>query len=75
MIRITQFRRKCTGCNYCVEVAPSRWYTDESDGKCTLIDAKEKKGILVCLTTDDEYKENVEAAELCPVNIIRVEKL
>ena len=47
---------------------------DESDGKCTLIDSKEKKGIYTAVTTDDEYDENLEAAELCPVNIIRLEK-
>ena len=74
MIRITHQRKKCIGCNYCVEVAPSRWYMDESDGKCTLIDSKEKKGIYTAVTTDDEYDENLEAAELCPVNIIRLEK-
>jgi ferredoxin len=28
----------------------------------------------VMKTTDDEYEENKEAADLCPVNIIRVER-
>jgi len=74
MIRITHQRNKCIGCNYCAEVAPSRWYMDNSDGKVTLIDSEEKKGIFTTVTTDDEYGENMEAAELCPVNIIRVEK-
>ncbi len=75
MIRITHFRAKCIGCNYCVEVAPYRWEMDETDGKCNLIDAKQKKGIFNTITSDDEYEANVEAAELCPVNIIKVKKI
>jgi len=75
MIRIIHQRAKCIGCNYCVEAAPSRWFMDENDGKSNLIDAKEKKGIFIAITTDDEYEENFEAAEICPVNIIKVEKI
>ena len=73
MIRISHHRIKCIGCNYCAEVAPYRWHMDETDGKITLLDSKEKKGIFISITTDDEFEDNAEAAELCPVNIIRVE--
>lgn len=75
MIRITHQRSKCIGCNYCVEVAPSRWYMNDTDGKSSLIEAKEKKDIFIAIITDDEYEENIEAAEICPVNIIKVEKI
>jgi len=75
MIRITHQRSKCIGCNYCVEVAPSRWYMNDTDGKSSLIEAKEKKGNFTAIITDDEYEENIEAAEICPVNIIKVEKI
>lgn len=75
MIRISHHRVKCIGCNYCVEVAPSRWIMDDSDGKSILLDSKEKKGVYLTVTGDDEYEENKEAEELCPVNIIRVEKV
>jgi ferredoxin len=74
MIRITHQRNKCIGCNYCVEAAPSRWEMDETDGKSNLLNSKEKNGMYVMKTTDDEYEENKEAADLCPVNIIRVER-
>jgi len=40
MIRITQQREKCIGCNYCVELAYDRWRMSKRDGKCTLIDGK-----------------------------------
>ncbi|NPA44553.1 MAG: ferredoxin [Chlorobi bacterium] len=75
MIRISHQRVKCIGCNYCVEVAPSNWVMDENDGKSTLLEAKEKKGIYIAITSDDDFENNVEAASVCPVNIIKVEKI
>lgn len=75
MIRITHHRIKCIGCNYCVEVAPSNWIMDKSDGKSTLLEAKGKKGIYISINSDDDYEQNVEAANICPVNIIKVEKM
>ena len=75
MIRISHYRIKCIGCNYCVEVAPSNWKMDNADGKSILLDSKEKKGIYISINSDDEYVENLEAAEICPVNIIKVEKI
>ncbi|MHB8402007.1 MAG: hypothetical protein ACYDCN_08335 [Bacteroidia bacterium] len=42
MIRITQQRAKCIGCNACVEAAFYRWRISRKDGKCTLIGGKEK---------------------------------
>ena len=75
MIRITQHRSKCIGCNACVEAAYYRWRISRKDGKCTLIGGKEKKGIFQVLTGDDEYEDNKTAAKHCPVNIIKVEKI
>ena len=75
MIRISHHRVKCIGCNYCVEVAPSNWIMNEKDGKSTLLEAKEKKGIYISISSDDDYEPNIEAANICPVNIIKVEKI
>ena len=75
MIRIIHQRSKCIGCNYCVEAAPFRWRMDEKDGKSNLTDAENKKGIFIVITSDDEYDANKEAEEICPVNIIKVEKI
>ncbi|MBN2893001.1 MAG: ferredoxin [Bacteroidales bacterium] len=74
MVRITHHRNKCIGCFYCVEVAPNRWQMDEKDGKSTLIGGVDKKGVYYVQIHDFEYDENKEAENLCPVNIIRVEK-
>ncbi|MBK6363734.1 MAG: ferredoxin [Saprospiraceae bacterium] len=75
MIQIIQQREKCIGCNACVEVAPYRWRMSKKDGKCTLVGAKDKKGYYVLNTFDEEWKDNVLAANICPVKIIKVMQL
>jgi len=47
---------------------------DETDGKCNLLESTEKKNIYIAIAGDDEYEENLEAAKICPVKIIKVEK-
>ena len=54
MVRITQLRAKCIGCNACVEADKYRWRVSKKDGKCTLIGGKEKKGWYTVLVEDDE---------------------
>ena len=75
MIRITQQRDKCIGCNYCVEAAFDRWRMSKKDGKCTLIGATEKRGFHSVVVGDDEYEDNFVAANVCPVKIIKVEQI
>lgn len=75
MIRITQQRNKCIGCNACVEASHSRWRISRKDGKCVLIGGIKNKEMYSVVVGDDEYKESVMAAKNCPVKIIRVNKL
>lgn len=75
MIRITQQRDKCIGCNYCVEAAYDRWRMSKKDGKCTLIGSTEKRGFHSIVVGDDEYEDNFVAANVCPVKIIKVERI
>jgi ferredoxin len=75
MIRISQHRTHCIGCGYCEEIAPYRWKMDSWDGKVNLIGGKGKKEIYTTIATDDELEDNKEAAKICPVKIIKVEKL
>ncbi len=75
MIRITQQRIKCIGCGNCVEVAPNNWEMNDSDGKADLILSQEKKSFHTIITSDDDYEPNLEAQEICPVRIIRVDRV
>ncbi len=72
MIRITQQRAKCIGCNACVEAADYRWRINRKDGKCTLVGGIDKKGFFSVLVNDDELEDNMKAAKNCPVNIISI---
>lgn len=74
MVRITQQRAKCIGCNACVEAASYRWRISRKDGKCTLVGGIEKRGFYTVMVGDDELDDNISAATHCPVNIIRVER-
>ncbi len=74
MFKIIHYRKKCIGCNACVEVAPFRWRMSKKDGKSVLIEGEEKKGFYITWVSDDELEENKIAAQNCPVNIIRIEK-
>lgn len=75
MIRITQQRAKCIGCNACVEAADYRWRISKKDGKCTLVGGIEKKGFYTLVVNDHELAENLLAAQNCPVNIIKIQPL
>jgi len=72
MVVITHQREKCIGCNYCVELAYDRWRMSKKDGKATLIGSENKKGFYTVRIDNEEYNENVKAAEACPVKIIKV---
>ncbi|HQW00580.1 MAG: ferredoxin [Bacteroidia bacterium] len=74
MIRITQQREKCIGCNACVEAASYRWRISRKDGRCTLIGSTEKNGLASVVVGEDEFEDNKIAAKNCPVRIIKIEK-
>lgn len=75
MVIISHQREKCIGCNYCVELAYSRWRMSKKDGKATLLQGRDRKGFYTAKVGDEEFEENVKAAKACPVNIIQVKKV
>ena len=75
MIIITQQRDKCIGCHYCVDLAYERWRMSRKDGKSTLLGSEESRGFHTVKVGDEEFEDNVRAAEACPVNIIKVKKV
>ena len=75
MIQIVYHRKKCIGCNYCIELAPDRWAMNKKDGKSLLLGSRSKKGFFTTEVHDDEYKVNNLIAKVCPVKIIHINKL
>lgn len=74
MFQIIFYRNKCIGCNACVEAAPDRWRVSQKDGRCHLVDGKEKKGIYQAEVSIEEYTLNLQAANNCPVKVIHLKK-
>jgi ferredoxin len=75
MVIITLQRKKCIGCNYCVELAPNQFQMSKKDGKSVLLRSEEKKGFFTIKSPDDSIYENADKArEACPVKIISVKQ-
>lgn len=76
MVIVTLQRKKCIGCNYCVELAPEQFQMSKKDGKSVLLHAKEKKGFFTIKSSDELiYLKCQNAAKACPVNIIDVKNI
>jgi len=74
MIKIVHLRRKCIGCNACVEAAPDEWVISGNDGKATLKKSTKKGDYYIKDVEDWKYDANQLAADNCPVNIITVKE-
>ncbi len=76
MVIITLQRKKCIGCNYCVELAPEQFQMSKKDGKAVLLHAREKKGFFTIKSNNELIFENCEkASKSCPVKIIDVKNI
>ncbi|MCF7866423.1 ferredoxin [Candidatus Woesearchaeota archaeon] len=68
-------RPGCIGCSACAAVAPDFWEMSD-DGKSDIKGGKDKEdGWQEKDISEDEFQENMEAAESCPVNVIHLKKL
>jgi ferredoxin len=73
MLIVTLQRNKCIGCNYCVELAPEFFRMSKKDGKTILLKSLDKKGFHTLKEANNAAITVCEnAAEACPVNIIKV---
>ena len=75
MIQIAYQRKKCIGCNYCIELAPERWKMNKKDGRSVLLGSRNKKGFYTAEVDEEEYEANKASAKVCPVKIIRINRL
>jgi ferredoxin len=67
-------RNDCIGCGSCVLLAPDRWQMNAEDGKADL-KGGEWKGdeFVVAKIEEEEYAVNKDAADACPMDIIRLD--
>jgi ferredoxin len=71
MVVVTLQRKKCIGCNYCVELAPGQFQMSKKDGKVVLLKSIEKKGFFTIKSRDHTILDSCEKAkEACPTKII-----
>jgi ferredoxin len=75
MIQIVYRRKKCIGCNYCIELAPDRWRMNKKDGRSVLLGSRNKKELYTVEVDEVEYEANKASAQVCPMKIIRINKL
>jgi ferredoxin len=76
MVVITLQRKKCIGCNYCVELAPDQFQMSKKDGKTVLLHSQDKKGFFTLKSNDELiFEASDNAANACPVKIISVKQV
>jgi len=72
-MKIIHEREKCIGCGSCVATCPKYWELAE-DGKAKLLGSKENSKTKNYELELKETECNQEAADVCPLSIIHIEK-
>ncbi|HLD57622.1 MAG TPA: ferredoxin [archaeon] len=73
--KIEHDRPGCIGCGACAAVAPEFWTMSPADGKSDLVGSKHiKEGDNIVKEELEmvDLKNNREAADCCPVNVIHI---
>jgi ferredoxin len=72
-ITVSHKREECIGCGSCVLLNPNNRTMDEDDGKATLRWSCQKwKQFMTGSVDEDDLEYTKQAADACPVNIIRI---
>ena len=70
--QILHDRPNCIGCAACAAVAPDFWTMSE-DGKSDIVGCKKRDDEYEELDIEEKnFRENKEAADSCPVNVIHI---
>ncbi len=70
---VSHDRKNCIGCGLCALISPQYWTMSAEDGKSDLEGAVEKKGMFLRKVVAEDIAENKEAADACPVRVIKVQ--
>ena len=74
-ITLCHKRNDCIGCGSCSLLAPGRFLMNEADGKADLIGGEWKgEEFMVAKIEESECEAVKQAADACPMGIIRLEK-
>lgn len=73
--KIIHFKKDCIGCGACAAVAPDYWQMEE-DGLAHLKNSKQidENRWELDIPTEEAKAINQEAVDVCPVNVIKIEK-
>ena len=73
--KIVQFKEECISCGACAAICPDYWDMDD-EGMARLKESKKiDNNWELEIDSEDARASNQEAADACPVNIIKIEKL
>lgn len=72
MAKVIHIKKDCIGCGACAAVAPEYWEMDE-EGMAHLKESKQVEDNWEKEITADEVQKHKEAAQVCPVEVIKVE--
>ncbi len=70
-IRVEFDREGCIGAGVCAAVAPDHWVMD-ADGKANLVSSEQNNGVFRKDISESELETNRQAADGCPVQVIRL---
>jgi len=72
--KIILFKKECIGCGACAAICPDFWEMDD-EGLSNLKGSKEVDDHWdLEIDTEEDRVKNQEAADACPVDIIKLEK-
>ncbi len=71
-LKIIHNHKNCIGCNACVLIAPQSWRMNQKTGKSELIGAEKKGNLFITDIFECDKQANQDAAEACPMNIIKI---
>ena len=71
---IIHLKKDCISCGACAAISPDYWEMDENGLAELKGSAAVKEHWQLDITTEEAKTANQEAADVCPVNIIKIEK-
>lgn len=70
--KIVYDRKNCIGAGTCAAVAPNYWKFKQDDGRVDLEGSELISDVFVRIIDESELKENLEAAQGCPAQVIHI---